>query len=189
MPLLARMVACPLTVEVRSGAVASLPTLLADGRISAHGQVAVVVGPGQGEQIVGVVRPALANADILPVAGGTVEAALELAGSLRVRSYDAVVGIGGGRTLDVAKYAASLTGLPMVSVATSLAHDGVASPVSSLEEQGRKGSFGVQTPVAVVVDLDYVRDSAPRLRRAGIGDVVSNLTAVADWRLAGDTRG
>jgi glycerol-1-phosphate dehydrogenase [NAD(P)+] len=77
----------------------------------------------------------------------------------------------------------------MVAVATSLAHDGIASPVASLEEGGRKGSYGVQMPIALVVDLDYVRRSEPAMRRSGIGDVVSNLSAIADWRLAGRERG
>ena len=104
--------------------------------------------------------------------------------------YDALVGIGGGRTLDVAKYAASLGGLPVVAVATSLAHDGIASPVASLEDEaGRKASYGVQMPIAVVVDLDYVRRSEPAMRRSGIGDAISNLSAIADWRLAERERG
>jgi glycerol-1-phosphate dehydrogenase [NAD(P)+] len=184
MPLLARMVACPLTVDVRGGAVAALPALLSDGRISAHGHVAVVVGPGQGEEIVAIVAPALENADIYPVEGGTLQAALELTDSLRGGSYDAVVGIGGGRTLDVAKYASSLIGLPVVAVATNLAHDGIASPVASLEYDGRKGSYGVHIPIAVVVDLDYVRRCPPEQLRAGVGDALSNLSAVADWELA-----
>ena len=77
----------------------------------------------------------------------------------------------------------------MVAVATSLAHDGIASPVASLEEGGRKGSYGVQMPIALVVDLDYVRRSEPGMRRSGIGDVISNLSAIADWRLAGRERG
>ena len=108
---------------------------------------------------------------------------------MRAGSFDAVVGIGGGRTLDVAKLASTLGGLPMVAVATSLAHDGIASPVASLEEGGRKGSFGVQMPIALVVDLDYVRRSEPEMRRSGIGDVISNLSAIADWQLAGRERG
>ncbi len=189
MPLLARMVACPLTVEVGSGAVATLASLLSDRRISSHGDVAVVVGPGQGEQIVAVVRPALENAGIYSVGGGTLQAALELANALRSESYDAVVGIGGGRTLDVAKYAASLTGLPMVAVATNLAHDGIASPVASLEYDGRKGSYGVHIPIAVVVDLDYVRRCPPEQLRSGVGDALSNLNALADWELASRERG
>ena len=115
--------------------------------------------------------------------------AYELAKRVRAGSFDAVVGIGGGRTLDVAKLASTLGGLPMVAVATSLAHDGIASPVASLEEGGRKGSFGVQIPIALVVDLDYVRRSEPEIRRSGIGDVISNLSAIADWQLAGRERG
>jgi glycerol-1-phosphate dehydrogenase [NAD(P)+] len=182
------MVACPLTVEVGSGAIASLRALLSDRRISSHGHVAVVVGPGQGEQVVAVVRPSLENADVYPVEGGTLQAALELVDSLRAGSYDAVVGIGGGRTLDVAKYAASLTGLPMVSVATNLAHDGLASPVASLDYDGRKGSYGVHVPLAVIVDLDYVRGSPPDQLRSGLGDALSNLSAVADWELASRER-
>jgi glycerol-1-phosphate dehydrogenase [NAD(P)+] len=74
-------------------------------------------------------------------------------------------------------------------VATSLAHDGIASPVSSLVHDGHKGSYGVQMPMAIVVDLDYVRRSEPRMRRSGIGDAVSNLSAIADWRLAEESRG
>ena len=189
MPLLARMVACPLTVDVRSGAVAGLAALLSDRRISTHGHVAIVVGPGQGERIVGEVSPALANAEIHPVRDGTLQAALELVDAVRARSYDAVVGIGGGRTLDVAKYAASLTGLPMVAVATNLAHDGIASPVASLDYDGRKGSYGVHIPLAVVVDLDYVRTCPPEQLRSGVGDALSNLNALADWELAGRERG
>jgi glycerol-1-phosphate dehydrogenase [NAD(P)+] len=190
MALLARMVACPLAIEVRNGAVAALPGLLSDGRISAGGHVAVVVGPGLGEEVAAAVKPALANCVIHSVNGGSIAAALALVEVLRRQSHDAVVGIGGGRTLDVAKYAASQAGLPMVSVATNLAHDGIASPVASLDDdEGRKGSYGVHIPIAVVVDLDYVRRSPAEQLRSGIGDVLSNLSALADWELAAQDRG
>ena len=189
MPVLARMVALPLSVDVGGGAISGLASLLRDRRISSHGRVAVAVGQGQGEDIARVLSLELSEADVFPVTGGTVHAGQELAASLRAGSYDAVVGIGGGRTLDVAKYAASITGLPMVSVATSLAHDGLASPVASLEHEDHKGSFGVHTPIAVVVDLDYVRSCPRDQLRAGIGDALSNLSALADWALANRERG
>lgn len=190
MPLLTRMVATPLAVEVRPGAVDALGPLLADRRISSGGQVAVVVGTGLGEEIAAKLAGQLPEADVRHVDGGSIETAMALARELRTGFYDAVVGIGGGRTLDTAKYAASLSGLPLVAVATSLAHDGIASPVSSLyEENGRKTSIGVQMPIAVVVDLDYVRRSAPEMRRSGVGDTLSNISAIADWRLAGRERG
>jgi glycerol-1-phosphate dehydrogenase [NAD(P)+] len=182
------MVACPLTVDVRSGAIVALGPLLSDARISSRGHVAVVVGPGQGERIVTVVRPALENADLYSIRDGTLESAHELGESLREGWYDAVVGIGGGRTLDVAKYAASRTGLPMVAVATNLAHDGIASPVASLDHDGRRQSYGVHIPIAVVVDLDYVRTCPREQLRSGVGDTLSNLSALADWELAGRER-
>jgi glycerol-1-phosphate dehydrogenase [NAD(P)+] len=188
-PLLTRMVGTPLSVDIGPGAVQSLAPLLADRRISSGGHVAVVVGPGLGAELAGAVRPQLANCEIWPVENGSIAEGAALAKRLRAGFYDALVGIGGGRTLDVAKYAASLSGLPMVAVATSLAHDGIASPVASLEEEGRKGSFGVQMPIAVVVDLDYVRRSEPAMRRSGVGDAISNLSAIADWRLAERERG
>ncbi|WP_446211891.1 iron-containing alcohol dehydrogenase family protein [Micromonospora sp. IBSANI012] len=189
MPLLARSVLTPLHIDVRRGAVADLGTILADGRISSGGDVAVVVGPGQGEKVADLVRPALRSADVFTVAGGSLEAADDLGGKLRARSYDAVVGIGGGKTIDVAKYAATRRGLPMVSVATSLANDGIASPVASLITDGIKGSYGVHIPIAVIVDLDFVEAGPERHSRAGIGDVVSNLSALADWELARQVRG
>ncbi|MEU8608432.1 iron-containing alcohol dehydrogenase family protein [Actinoplanes sp. NPDC048791] len=189
MPLLARSVQTPLHIDVRRGAVADLGRILADGRISAGGDVAVVVGPGQGERIAEMIRPSLGSADVYTTTGGTLDAALELAAKLRSRSYDAVVGIGGGKTVDAAKYAANRWGMPMVSVATSLANDGIASPVASLINDGIKGSYGVHIPYAVIVDLDFVENGPDRVNRAGIGDVISNISALADWDLGREVRG
>jgi glycerol-1-phosphate dehydrogenase [NAD(P)+] len=188
-PLLARTVLTPLTIDVRRGAVADLGAILADQRISAGGDVAVVVGPGQGEQIADLLRPTLDSADIFTVAGGSLDAALELAEKLRARSYDAVVGIGGGKTIDTAKYAATRYGIPMVSVATSLSNDGIASPTASLDHDGTRGSYGVHIPIAVVVDLDFVEKGPERQSRAGIAEMVSNISALADWDLAREVRG
>jgi glycerol-1-phosphate dehydrogenase [NAD(P)+] len=188
-PLLARMLTSPLFIDIRRGAIEGLATILSDRRISADGHVAVAVGPGQGQGIVEAIRPSLTNADIFTVTAGSLDAATELQAELRSKNYDAVVGIGGGRTLDVTKYAATRIALPMVAVATNLAHDGVASPVSSLEHEGGKGSFGVTMPLAVVVDLDYVHAAPSQMVAAGVGDAVSNLSAIDDWLLAARERG
>jgi len=184
MPLLTRMLASPLFVDIRRGAVEGLGELLTERRISADGTVLVAVGPGQGRQIWDCVSASLPHADVFTVRDASLEAAGELQDALRSRAYDAVVGIGGGRTLDVAKYAATRVAVPMVAVATNLAHDGICSPVSSLEHRGGKGSFGVAMPLAVLVDLDYVRAAPPQMVRSGIGDAVSNLSAIEDWHLA-----
>jgi glycerol-1-phosphate dehydrogenase [NAD(P)+] len=188
-PLLARTIAAPVAIEVRPGAVGSLAPLLADGRISSGGKVAIAVGPGRGDAIAADLRDSLPDATMVSISGGSVEAAQQLIAELRQDYHDALVGIGGGRTLDAAKYAASLLGLPFVSVPTTLTHDGIASPVASLESFGRKASFGVHIPIAVFVDIDHVRDAPAEHTRSGVGDVLSNLSAIADWELARDVRG
>ncbi|TDB90084.1 iron-containing alcohol dehydrogenase [Actinomadura sp. KC216] len=189
MPLLTRMLNAPLSIDVRRGAVAGLGELLADKRIVTEGRVAIAVGPGQGDQIAEHVRETLSACEVYRVADGSVDAAVGLGARLRAGSYEAVVGIGGGRTIDATKYAATLSGIPMVSVATNLSHDGICSPVASLVHDKGKGSFGVVMPLAMIVDLDYVHAAPPRLVRAGIGDVVSNFSAVDDWLLAADECG
>ena len=73
MPVLARMLNAPLFIDVRPGAVASLATLLADRRISAGGQVAVVVGRGQGEAVLARLDDTLGHGSTFVVDAGTVE--------------------------------------------------------------------------------------------------------------------
>jgi len=188
MPLLARMVATPLVIDVRGGAVKDLPAVLADQRISTSGRVAIANGQSNAD-VVADLQAGLPKADCYPVGDATVEGATALADAIRVGSYDAVVAIGGGRVLDTAKYAATRVGLPMVAVATNLAHDGIASPVSILGDGAHRGSYGVALPIGIVVDLDLVRRAPDRYTVAGVGDALSNLSALADWHLSHDVTG
>jgi glycerol-1-phosphate dehydrogenase [NAD(P)+] len=176
------MLAAPLVIDVRHGAVADLGALLKDQRIATEGRVAIAVGKGQGDGILSDLD--LDPAAVFRITDGTVDSAVTLGKQLRSGTYEAVAGIGGGRTIDVTKFAAHMAGIPMVAVATNLAHDGIASPVSSLEHESGKGSYGVVAPVAALVDLDRVKAGEPRMVRAGIGDVVAKLSAIADWELA-----
>lgn len=188
MPLLARMVATPLVIDVRRGAVKDLPEVLTDQRISTSGRVAVAFGGSSG-QVVRDLMPALHQADEFQVLDATVEGATDLADRIREGSYDAVVAIGGGRVLDTAKFASTRLGLPMVAVATNLAHDGIASPVSILGSGTNRGSYGVALPIAVIIDLDLVRQAPRRYVVAGVGDALSNLSALADWQLSHEVTG
>jgi glycerol-1-phosphate dehydrogenase [NAD(P)+] len=47
----------------------------------------------------------------------------------------------------------------------------------------------VHIPYAVIVDLDFVENGPDRVNRAGIGDVISNISALADWDLGREVRG
>jgi len=93
----------------------------------------------------------------------------------------------------VAKLAACQLHVPWVSVPTSLANDGVGSPFAVIdpgEHRAGSGNITVRafTPLGIFIDLGRIQagDTAffERMMISGIGDAVSNLTAVADWRLA-----
>jgi glycerol-1-phosphate dehydrogenase [NAD(P)+] len=68
------------------------------------------------------------------------------------RNADAIVGFGGGKALDVAKYIAFLFRLPYLSVPTSLSNDGFCSPQSSLTVGGRRHTLPSAVPFGVILD-------------------------------------
>ncbi|MET9592537.1 iron-containing alcohol dehydrogenase family protein [Streptomyces sp. NPDC006516] len=189
MPVLTRLIPSPVVVDIRCGAMDDLAGLLADQRISASGKLAIAISEGSGRALRERLAPVLPGADWYPVTDGTIDAAVRLADGIKGNRYDAVVGLGGGKIIDVAKYAAARVGMPMVAVATNLSHDGLCSPVATLDNDNGRGSYGVPTPIAVVIDLDVIREAPARYVRSGIGDAVSNISCVADWELAHATRG
>ena len=99
-------------------------------------------------------------------------------------SSKAVIGLGGGKALDVAKYTASLAGLPYFAAPTSLSNDGFCSPQASLTLQGTRRSLPTGLPEAVVVDLTVCQRAPLTLWHSGVGDLCSKFTAVSDWKLA-----
>ena len=95
-----------------------------------------------------------------------------------------IIGIGGGRPLDVAKYASSMSKRPFISIPTTMANDGVASPIAVLEDNNRRTkSLGCSVPSGILLDIDIIKSCPEILIKAGIGDALSNLTAIYDWEL------
>ncbi|MFF2806201.1 iron-containing alcohol dehydrogenase family protein [Streptomyces sp. NPDC058000] len=184
MPVLTRLIPSPVVVDISAGALDDLAGLLADQRISASGKLAIAISGGSGARLRRRLAPALPGAEWYEIGGGTLDEAIKLADAMKKGHYDAVVGLGGGKIIDCAKFAAARIGLPLVAVATNLAHDGLCSPVATLDNDAGRGSYGVPNPIAVVIDLDIVREAPVRFVRSGIGDAISNISAVADWELS-----
>ena len=111
-------------------------------------------------------------------------------GAIKQVDPNYVVGVGGGRVVDVAKVAAALDGIDFISVPTQASSDGICSPVAVMQEvDGRPKSLGARIPVAIVVDMEVLSRAPLVTWRAGLGDLLSNLSAVRDWRLANATYG
>lgn len=101
-----------------------------------------------------------------------------------IKDYDIVLGIGGGRTIDIAKYSSLLAKLPWVAFPTVLSHDGVVSSRASIKSNGKRISIQAQEPIGIIIDLGVVKKAPYRNIAAGFGDLISNITAVQDWKLA-----
>ncbi len=117
---------------------------------------------------------------------GNVEKAVEYA---KKRKVSFMLGIGGGRPIDVAKCASSEIGIPFVSVPTAASHDGIISSAASLLVNGKKRSISAHPPVAIVADTEIIASAPYRLMTAGYGDIISNKSAVLDWELANREKG
>ena len=115
-----------------------------------------------------------------------VETADEIVASLEQQPTAALwlLGLGGGKALDVAKYVATRIQRPIFVAPTSLSNDGFASPQSSMTVEGRRRSLPGNMPSGVVVDTDVCLAAPKTLWLSGVGDLVSKLTAVRDWKLA-----
>ena len=104
----------------------------------------------------------------------------------QMTDYRAVVGLGGGQALDVAKYAAWLHRLPLFQVPTALSVNAVFGHRAGLRIDGRVRYLGWAVPECVFIDLDVVRAAPRQLNHSGIGDILCFHTGVLDWRYASD---
>jgi len=172
----------------------------------------VVTGPGVLEQIPAIIAELdipergliVCDTNTLEIAGNQVieylEAGghpmqkIEIAGANvdeleRVESFsdniDFLVGLGGGRPIDLAKQAGFNKNIPFISIPTAASHDGFGSARASIRRDGRKTSMQAIPPIAVVADTEIISKAPKRLLGAGVGDIISNQTAVLDWKLAG----
>jgi glycerol-1-phosphate dehydrogenase [NAD(P)+] len=113
--------------------------------------------------------------------------AAELGARAKRAGADAIVAVGGGRCLDVAKLAATRAGLTVVAVPTQLSHDGICSPVAVVpDETGQPQSVGAVAPRVVYISLPTVLGAPAASARAGVGDLLANPLALRDWSLAAD---
>ncbi|MEO3993730.1 MAG: NAD(P)-dependent glycerol-1-phosphate dehydrogenase [Desulfurococcaceae archaeon TW002] len=102
---------------------------------------------------------------------------------------DLIIGLGGGKPIDIAKYLSASSGIPFMSVPTTSSHDGIASPFASLKGGGKITSVPAKPPVAIIADLNIIASAPHRVIKAGAGDLIAKFTAVLDWRLAHRLKG
>jgi glycerol-1-phosphate dehydrogenase [NAD(P)+] len=95
-----------------------------------------------------------------------------------------LVGVGGGSKIDITKVVAARLRIPFLSLPTSAAHDGISSPRASLHGNPNVVSTTAAVPIGVIADTGVIVQAPFRLLASGCADVISNTTAVLDWKLA-----
>ena len=109
-----------------------------------------------------------------------IEDIVELAFAIDAKAQ-IIVGLGGGKVIDAAKYAAYLRKLPFLSVPTSASSDGFSSASASLTVDGRRTSVPARMAYGIVADTDVIKSAPVKYLYSGIGDMVSKITALYDW--------
>lgn len=120
---------------------------------------------------------------ILYVCGGKFEETNKVMDECRGENA-IIIAFGGGSVLDVVKYSASKMDMPYVAIPSALSNDGICSCIARLTRDGMKVSLDVQPPIGIIIDFDVIAKAPKVLLYAGIADLVSNLSAIQDWRLA-----
>jgi glycerol dehydrogenase-like iron-containing ADH family enzyme len=100
--------------------------------------------------------------------------------------FAGIVGLGGGRALDVAKFFAWRRGRPLFQVPTAMTTNAAFNHRCALRHEGREVGIGWAVPEAVYVDVDLIRTAPALLNRSGVADVLCHHTATVDWKLAHD---
>ena len=119
-----------------------------------------------------------------------VDASISYVNQLQLNGFDLVIGVGGGKVIDTAKYAGFVNKIPCISIPTVISNDGICSPVAVLKEkQNKYKSLGVAIPIALLVPLHLLEESSEGSIVSGIGDLLSNLSAIEDWKLANKEAG
>ncbi|MCC6437134.1 MAG: iron-containing alcohol dehydrogenase [Acidimicrobiales bacterium] len=163
-----------------------VPTVVVDAATVQEASLAEVLAEHAGASCY---TSAAAKAEGLAPAGATVTDSLEaiavdaLVEAERHRDSTTVLGIGGGLTVDTAKYVGLRTGKEVVVVPTALS---CLAPFTTevARRVRRQISWVGDISPRVVLDLALLGRAPVAHNRAGAAELVSSLSAMWDWRLA-----
>lgn len=153
------------------------------------GQKAIVISE---EFLIGIYREKITdisrdfgNAEILAINDASFDEAVAIGKKVCVEEIKVIIGIGGGRVLDTAKYAAHISKAVYICMPTSLSNDSLASPFSVLEiGGGARRTFDCKIPTAIIVDTNMIINAPEGQTLSGIGDTIAKHTALFDWKLS-----
>lgn len=119
----------------------------------------------------------------------TDEATLNQVAESVPESVGVCVGLGGGSSLDVAKYVAWRRSLPVILIPSILSVDACVTETAAVRREGRVRYVGKIVPENIIIDFAFLKKAPKRFNRAGAADILSIFTALFDWQLAHERTG
>lgn len=129
------------------------------------------------------------NVSHVIVNNASINEAMRVLEEFKDNNVEIVVGVGGGKAIDIAKYTAYNLNAKLVSIPTAPSHDGIASPFASIKGLDKTTSIKTIMPSIVIADIKIISKAPRRLIIAGCGDLIGKFTSVLDWRLAHKLKG
>jgi len=179
-----RKIQLPREIHTGAGIIEETGTICRNMRL--EGKVMVVTGPNTlkiaGESAIESLQNEGFDVDNITIKHASKDSVIEVQES--IKNCSLVLGVGGGKVIDVAKLASTRSAVNFISVPTAASHDGIASPRASIKNEGGSVSLKSEPPIGVIADTKVISLAPFKLLAAGCGDIVSNYTAILDWKLA-----
>lgn len=130
------------------------------------------------------------GAEIYAMDGASFDEAVKIAKRVCIEDVKVIIGFGGGRVLDTAKYAAHISKAVYICMPSSLSNDSLASPFAVLETEGSaRKTLACKIPTAIIVDTNMIINAPLNQTLSGIGDTLAKHTALFDWKLSAKRSG
>ncbi len=176
-------ISIPALLKIEKGALSSIGSFLKDNQLT---QVVVFFGNGLIEMFGDKVMKSMNDNEIevlsyLELDSVNLEDITDIAFSMPNKTQ-AVIGIGGGKVIDAAKYTGFLKKIPYVSVPTSTSNDGFSSASASLLIHGKRQSVPAKMAFGIIADIDAIKSAPKGFLYSGIGDMICKITALYDWQ-------
>lgn len=95
-----------------------------------------------------------------------------------------MITVGSGSLNDLTRVLSSRLEIPYVIVGTAPSMDGYASTNSPMIVEGFKTTYEAVYPLAIIADINVMKEAPMIMLHAGFGDILAKYTALTDWDLS-----
>lgn len=189
MAVISRTVSLPLFLHIAPDAIQDIPNILHQYHL--HFERPLFLSQSNlVEQLNLKPQTHFAEPKVELVKDNTLEEVQRVIQVAQTQHSDVIISVGGGRVLDVGKQTGTKLKLNYISVPTAPSNDAIASPTAVLKDTtGLSQSIGVNMPLGVIVDLQVLAQAPKHIIAGGVGDLLSNISALKDWELGRDDKG